>query len=56
MLGGFNKIMRNIVAGATDTEFEKVSPHSLHPTIFTETNERHFSFGQQRAQREARDL
>jgi len=31
MLGGFNKLMRNIVAGATDTEFEKVSlkPHTL---------------------------
>ena len=24
MLGGFNKILRNIVAGASDTEFEKV--------------------------------
>lgn len=23
--GGFNKIIRNIVAGASDTEFEKVS-------------------------------
>jgi hypothetical protein len=25
MYGGFNKILRNIVAGASDTEFEKVS-------------------------------
>jgi len=25
MKGGFNKILRNIVAGASDTEFEKVS-------------------------------
>ena len=25
MLGGFNKLMRNIVAGASDTEFEKVT-------------------------------
>jgi hypothetical protein len=24
MYGGFNKILRNIVAGASDTEFEKV--------------------------------
>lgn len=24
MKGGFNKILRNIVAGASDTEFEKV--------------------------------
>ena len=24
MKGGFNKILRNIVAGANDTEFEKV--------------------------------
>lgn len=24
MKGGFNKLMRNIVAGASDTEFEKV--------------------------------
>jgi len=27
--GGFNKIMRNIVAGASDTEFEKVSRSGL---------------------------
>lgn len=25
MKGGFNKLLRNIVAGASDTEFEKVS-------------------------------
>lgn len=25
LIGGFNKIIRNIVAGASDTEFEKVS-------------------------------
>lgn len=24
MKGGFNKLLRNIVAGASDTEFEKV--------------------------------
>lgn len=27
LLGGFNKIVRNIVAGASDTEFEKVIPY-----------------------------
>ena len=26
MKGGLNKILRNIVAGSSDTEFEKVSP------------------------------
>ena len=31
MKGGFNKILRNIVAGSSDTEFEKVS----HPTSTT---------------------
>ena len=25
MKGGFNKLLRNIVAGASDTEFEKVT-------------------------------
>ena len=25
MKGGFNKILRNIVAGSSDTEYEKVS-------------------------------
>ena len=31
MKGGFNKILRNIVAGSSDTEYEKVSlmKHSL---------------------------
>ena len=28
MKGGFNKILRNIVAGSADTEYEKVSPIS----------------------------
>jgi hypothetical protein len=32
MKGGFNKLLRNIVAGASDTEFEKVSsPHIFEP-------------------------
>jgi len=30
MKGGFNKILRNIVAGASDTEFEKVTFFSYH--------------------------
>jgi hypothetical protein len=29
MWGGLNKVMRNIVAGASDTEFEKVNPNLL---------------------------
>ena len=52
MLGGFNKIMRNIVAGAQDTEFEKV-PRSLIPVAFDQV---HVPPGQQGAEREARNL
>ena len=33
MKGGFNKILRNIVAGASDTEYEKVSER--FPISFT---------------------
>ena len=29
MKGGFNKLLRNIVAGASDTEFEKVYNKSI---------------------------
>jgi len=29
MKGGFNKILRNIVAGSSDTEFEKVSKPNI---------------------------
>lgn len=29
MWGGLNKVMRNIVAGASDTEFEKVNCNLL---------------------------
>ena len=33
MKGGFNKILRNIVAGSSDTEFEKVRhPLALKPS------------------------
>jgi hypothetical protein len=31
MKGGFNKLLRNIVAGASDTEFEKVSLLFIQP-------------------------
>ena len=37
MKGGFNKILRNIVAGSADTEFEKVS-NSLHIASKTDWN------------------
>jgi hypothetical protein len=37
MKGGFNKLLRNIVAGASDTEFEKVSLQRIS-TIITEIN------------------
>lgn len=30
MKGGFNKIIRNIVAGASDTEFEKVIQYLIN--------------------------
>ena len=29
MKGGFNKILRNIVAGSSDTEYEKVSKNTI---------------------------
>ena len=40
MKGGFNKMLRNIVAGASDTEFEKVSfsNSNLSPIDITETD------------------
>ena len=30
MKGGFNKILRNVVAGSSDTEFEKVKTPSFN--------------------------
>lgn len=33
MWGGINKVMRNIVAGASDTEFEKVIPSLYLPCL-----------------------
>ena len=40
MKGGFNKILRNIVAGSNDTEFEKVSPSRKLPvsSLINESN------------------
>jgi hypothetical protein len=41
MKGGFNKILRNIVAGASDTEFEKVTTPT-YKTCLLAINESHF--------------
>jgi hypothetical protein len=38
MKGGFNKLIRNIVAGASDTEFEKVSLLAALPAFTQITN------------------
>ena len=57
MLGGFNKLMRNIVAGASDTEFEKVNKIISYQTfVYIEADKRNFPHGQQRAKRETCDL
>jgi len=53
MKGGLNKLMRNIVAGASDTEFEKVSPWFSN---FVEADESHVPYGQQGAKGKARYL
>ena len=61
MKGGFNKILRNIVAGSADTEFEKASmtliPSSKQKAnnflILVETHESNFPSGFQRTKREA---
>ena len=56
MKGGFNKLMRNIVAGTADTEFEKVSPLQLLIIhlyiILTETDESYIPPGLKGAKRE----
>lgn len=44
-MGGFNKIIRNIVAGASDTEFEKVS-FFINFKFKIEINEGNFSLRQ----------
>ena len=49
MKGGFNKIIRNLVAGASDTEFEKVHSHYNWARklsfLFVEINESDFPLG-----------
>jgi len=56
MKGGFNKLLRNIVAGSSDTEYEKVS-NSFALTNFdlsiAETNKGNIPSRQQGTQREA---
>ena len=68
MKGGFNKILRNIVAGSADTEYEKVS--HIVPEWFsklfkltltltwhiTETDEGNFPHGLQGTQGKARHM
>ena len=44
-MGGFNKIIRNIVAGASDTEFEKVN-FIINFQFKIETYEGNFSLRQ----------
>lgn len=51
-------MIRNIVAGASDTEFEKVTS-LIHPSLTTasvETHESHLPPGLQRTQGKARHL
>ena len=60
MKGGFNKILRNIVAGSSDTEFEKVRKRKLMDLTLLfellETHEGHIPPGFQGAKGEACDL
>jgi len=60
MKGGFNKIIRNLVAGASDTEFEKVHSHyncaRKLSFLFVEINESDFPLGLEGAKRETCDL
>ena len=58
MKGGFNKILRNIVAGSSDTEFEKVRTLMDLTLLFEllETHESHIPSGFQGAKGEACDL
>jgi len=66
MKGGINKILRNIVAGSSDTEFEKVSlgPRPLnlrHQSVLTvlcgvATDEGDVPLGLEGAKGETRDL
>lgn len=58
MWGGINKVMRNIVAGAQDSEFEKVCSRSASTvtSLLSATDESHIPLGQQRAQGKTCDL
>ena len=57
MKGGFNKILRNVVAGSSDTEFEKVGfPHYPVLTLTAETLQSYILARLERAKRETRDL
>lgn len=56
MKGGFNKLLRNIVASSTDTEFEKVSDRCKMTPMAIEASQGHFPHGQQGAQGKARYL
>lgn len=57
MKGGFNKILRNVVAGSSDTEFEKVGfPHYPVLTLTAETLQSYILARLERAKGETRDL
>ena len=55
MKGGFNKILRNVVAGSSDTEFEKVS-FTGHSQFLAETLQGHILAWLKRTKGKARDL
>ena len=55
MKGGFNKILRNVVAGSSDTEFEKVS-FTSHSQFLAETLQGHILAWLKRTKGKTRDL
>lgn len=55
MKGGFNKILRNVVAGSSDTEFEKVS-FTLNSNFLAETLQGHILAWLKRTKGKARNL
>ena len=55
MKGGFNKLLRNIVASTTDTEYEKVR-YYFELNFYIETNESNFPCRFKRTQRKTRYL
>jgi hypothetical protein len=52
MAGGINKILRNIVASSTDTEFEKVGLKA----DFAASSKSHVSHGFERTKGKTRDM